>query len=162
MSIALSVFVHPSKILRSCAIFFSFCLLFISGYLCTQTQLLLSVQVFAVVICALASFLSFRQYLQYSVRSWHLLVLGQGQLRCCSIDGYAGNQVSHKCHDNNVYKLLSGTTLWPKILFLRLQSLECDENVNLVILSDALSNDDFRRLSIACRWIVKHAQTEPL
>lgn len=54
-----------------------------------------------------------------------------------------------------VVKLLPDSTIWPHFLLLRLR----DENHrirNVLILRDCMSIEDFRALSVACRWIAAH------
>ena len=60
-------------------------------------------------------------------------------------------------------QLLAGTTVWPGMLFLRLR-LESGKTRTIPILSDSVSEDTFRALSVACRWLVSHnmAKTQML
>ena len=55
--------------------------------------------------------------------------------------------------------MVPGSVIWPQMLLLRLRTLGDDNMINLMILSDAVSTDEFRRLSIACRWIVAKANS---
>ncbi|MBO9535940.1 MAG: flagellar hook-length control protein [Herbaspirillum sp.] len=52
-------------------------------------------------------------------------------------------------------QLLAGTTIWPGMLFLRLR-LENGKTRTITILSDSVSEDTFRALSVACRWLISH------
>lgn len=49
-------------------------------------------------------------------------------------------------------KMLGGTTLWSHLLLLRLR-LDSGSVRTIAILPDCVSNDTFRNLSVACRWI---------
>ncbi len=48
-----------------------------------------------------------------------------------------------------------GTTLWAHLILLRLKSQTGDIS-NLIILRDSTSAESFRKLSVACRWILAH------
>jgi hypothetical protein len=54
-----------------------------------------------------------------------------------------------------VVKLLPDSTIWPHLLLLRLQA-EDRRIRNVLILRDCMSAEDFRSLSVACRWIAAH------
>jgi hypothetical protein len=52
-------------------------------------------------------------------------------------------------------KLLPDSTIWPNLLLLRLQA-EDRKVRNVLILRDCMGTEDFRGLSVACRWIAAH------
>lgn len=52
-------------------------------------------------------------------------------------------------------QLLAGSTIWPGMLFLRLR-LENGKTRTIPILTDSVSEDTFRALSVACRWLISH------
>lgn len=54
-----------------------------------------------------------------------------------------------------VVRLLADSTIWPHLLLLRLQA-EDRRIRNVLILRDSVSAEDFRSLSVACRWIAAH------
>ena len=53
---------------------------------------------------------------------------------------------------SNMVNLMPDSTIWTHLLLLRLRG-EDDQIKVLPILRDCVDDDDFRRLSIACRWI---------
>lgn len=54
-----------------------------------------------------------------------------------------------------VVKLLPDSTIWPHLLLLRLQG-DDRRTRSVLILRDCMSAEDFRCLSVACRWIAAH------
>jgi hypothetical membrane protein len=155
MSIALSTLIHPSKILHFLAILFSIFLIFIGIYIAGDGPLPIFWRIFLVPICFIASIATLHNARRHNTKKWRITINQQGEFRCQMVT------VSNKFQDlrsHPTYFLISGTTLWSCILFLRLRRAQGDTTINLVIFSDALSKDEFRRMSVACRWIVKHAK----
>ena len=146
MSIAISVILRPSKILRFCVISFVFLLLFIGVFIASLKTLSLFNQSALIALCGFAAWRSFSYNQKIAKTSWRINIDGQGQLRCQS-----------NMESDDVFALMAGTTLWTQALFLRLHNQEKNVKVNIVILSDALGKDEFRRLSVACKWIVARA-----
>lgn len=144
MSIAISVVLRPSKILRYCTIFFSFLLLSIGVYIGSLDHLSLLERSAFIAVCTFAAWLSFIYAQRHAKTQWHLNIDGKGQLHC-QADSSA---------ESRPFKLVTGTTLWAQALFLRLHNSEDNLQMNLVILPDALSKDEFRRLLVACKWII--------
>jgi len=59
--------------------------------------------------------------------------------------------------------LIVRAMVWAEVLFLRIQhAADHKSAINIVIFSDMLTPDAFRRLSVACRWIVAHSGTTQL
>ncbi|WP_133166926.1 hypothetical protein [Solimicrobium silvestre] len=114
---------------------------------------------FLAVLCGLAAYRIFFQHQKNAKKIWHIAIDGKGQLRCLPVSSSAITPTNREFFESNPFYLMSGTTLWARVLFLRLHCLEDDVMINLVILSDALSRDEFRRLSVACKWIVAHAES---
>lgn len=54
-----------------------------------------------------------------------------------------------------VVRLMPDSTIWPHLLLLRLQA-EDRRIRNVLILRDSVSAEEFRSLSVACRWIAAH------
>jgi hypothetical protein len=152
MSIALSVALHPSKIVRICVILFAVLLLSIGIYIATLKNLSILNQSGLVALCCFAAFRCFIYNQKIARTSWRIHISGQGQLRCQS------NSETDDISDTPLLNLMPGTTLWTHALFLRLHNPEQNTKLNLVVLSDALSKDEFRRLAVACKWIAAHAQ----
>ena len=87
-------------------------------------------------------------------RTLHIDISGVGQIRLR--EQLASHSV-HNRDDHNgaaikVVHLLAGSTLWPYLLLLRLQS-EDRRIIVLPILPDCVPDGDFRALAAACRWI---------
>jgi toxin CptA len=57
-------------------------------------------------------------------------------------------------------RLLEGSTIWPNLLVLRLES-DGGRRIDLVILPDCLEARAMRRLAVACRWIAAQPVTPP-
>ena len=152
MSIAISAVLHPSKIARVCTITFALFLLLIGIYIGSLTTLPMLYQFALIATCCLAAWGSFLYSQKIAQASWCIHVDGQGKLRCQSI-AKAGDVLKR-----NPLNIMAGTTLWTHALFLRLNNQEENIRINLVVLPDALSKDEFRRLSVACKWIVAHAE----
>jgi hypothetical protein len=153
MSIAISVVLRPSKILRFCTISFAVLLLSIGIYIGNLKTLSLPNQSVLIALCCFAAWHSFFYNQKIAKTSWRIHIDGQGQLRC------QPNTQAADATDSPLLNLMPGTTLWTHALFLRLHNQEQNIRMNLVVLSDALSKDEFRRLAVACKWIVAHAES---
>lgn len=70
-------------------------------------------------------------------------------------DVYIKAQHKRKSVDRHPWRkviLSSATTLWSRALFLTFSG-EVKGKVSMCIFPDQLSKDEFRRLSVACRWL---------
>jgi len=155
MSIALSVVIHPSKTLHLLAIFFSFLLAFIGIYMAWPGTLTIFWRTVFALICLITSLSNFHHSRRLSRKKWRIAINQQGEFRCQILTLSNKSKDLQSCPP---YFLTSGTTLWSGVLFLRLRRAQANTAINLLIFSDALNKDEFRRMSIACRWIVKHAK----
>jgi hypothetical protein len=155
MSIALTVVLRSSKMLQVFAIFFSILLMATAIHVGCNVSLAMYLRIVLSLICLTASLANIFCIDSYLKKQWHIAISGQGEFRCSLSANFLE---PGKMHLLQSYYLAGGTTLWSKMLFLRLRGLNDDDKINLVIPSDALNKDEFRRLSIACRWIVKHAE----
>jgi hypothetical protein len=52
-------------------------------------------------------------------------------------------------------RLVENSVLWPHLLLVRLESTSGMRYV-LTILPDCMSDEEFRAVSVACRWIAAH------
>ena len=155
MPIALSLVLHPSKKLQILALLFSVILLLVgiaTGYASSFSSSLRIVVAALLVVSALVICWHVKTELQ---KHWAISITEHGEFHCHLLSAHTE---AFAQDGSEIRQLADGTVLWPKILFLRLQRLKDDNMINLVVLSDALSEDEFRRLSIACRWIVAHAK----
>lgn len=153
MSIAISVVLRPSKIVRFCTISFALCLLFIGIYIGSQNTIPVLNKFVLIATCCFAAWRSFLYSHKTAQTSWRIHIDGRGKLRCQST-AKAGDVLK-----GNPLNIMAGTTLWTSALFLRLHNREENIQLNLVVLPDALSNNEFRRLSVACRWIIAHTKS---
>jgi hypothetical protein len=88
----------------------------------------------------------------------HIDISGTGQIRVAR-----GGGSTSSCREQNwphvtngeVVRMMKDSTIWPKLLLLRLQAE--DGKITVVpVLPDCVSRDSFRALSVACRWIAAH------
>jgi len=152
MSIALTVTLRPSVKLHIVAILFSLVILFVGIYLCATGDAshywhYLS-GTFSVIV-AISCYLKIRSL---NRKTWRIAVNDHGEFQCTCLN-YRSTQ--RKSAISSPYVLASGTTLWSNLLFLRLKGRDSNTLINLMIFSDALNKDEFRQISIACRWVVR-------
>lgn len=156
MSIAIAVVLQPSKIVRCCVMSFSLFLVMIGIYIGSLENYSYLIRCILTGICGLASWLSFLYNKKIAKTRWRLSIDGKGQLRC-QPDSSLRAESFLSSQEINYLNLVTGTTLWPHALFLRLENREDNVMLNLVVLPDVLTKDEFRRLSVACRWIMARA-----
>ena len=155
MSIALSAQIVPSRLFQ-----LAYCLmaavLFITSIVLLRTaginHFLFSVNALLGAVCAIASFAlvaaAFRR--QTALR---IDVTGLGQIRLVeTLPDAAAGSVPWSEAVGEVVQLCQGSTLWPSLMVLRLQAVS-GRVTTLILLPDSLSDDAFRALSVACRWI---------
>lgn len=146
--IAIAAVLKPSKTMRLCATLFAILLLIIGAYIgCLKTPNPLNQYAFTA-ICFFAAWRIYLYQQQIAKTAWHMNIDGQGQLRCQS------KPFSSQALDSNPLKLGAGTTLWARALFLRIYNQKEKVTHNLIVFPDMISKDEFRRLSVACRWII--------
>jgi toxin CptA len=150
MSIAISVVLQPSKILRYSVTACAFILLFIAFYVATLKTLTLLNQSLFIAICFFAAWRSFLCAKKVAKTGWQMHINDLGQLR------YQAPDVEESYPAN----LVAGTTLWPHALFLRLHNQKENTRTNMVVLPDMLKKDEFRRVLIACKWMVAHTASD--
>ncbi len=157
MSIALAVVIQPSKLLQLCVTLFASLLIVIGVYVTCLPHLSIFARSVLVAFCCFAVWRGFVYNQKVAQLSWRLIVSNQGQL-WCQLNSLPSNSIQTKIFlKSTAVNLLAGTTLWANVLFLRLYNAEYETTINLVVFPDALSPDEFRRLSIACKWIVTQA-----
>ncbi len=162
MSIAITVVLRSSKLLHASTLFFSLFLALIGIYLGSLKIFSLLVQFVFVVFCFYAAWRSFLYGHNLTKAKWHISIDGQGHFRCQSsifkLNASAVNFPDDVSPDGVLFNLVAGTTLWANALFLCLRN-QGGETINLIIFPDALDKGEFRRLSIACKWIVAHTKS---
>lgn len=107
----------------------------------------------AAVICLVSAVVIFLQVRRANLRHWRITVDGNGRFHC-QLPQTQRTITDFQC------ELDVKTVIWPTALFLNLRRLDNDNMINLVILSDALDGDEFRQLSIACRWMMTRSTSK--
>lgn len=93
----------------------------------------------------------------------HIDISGAGQIRlrfeASSRWSCMNKNWPHVAQDERVYRLQRGSTIWTHLLLLRLEDEE-QGRITIPILPDCVSRDNFRTLSVACRWLAIHGGSE--
>ncbi len=155
MSIALSATIRPSRLLAGFQFVMAAVLLSTSFWLLQSADSFgfsLSLPRVLAILCAIASFALIVQPLRRRT-ALRIDVTGLGQIRLVETlpDAEAGSTAWSDAV-GEVVQLRQGSTLWSSLMVLRLQSVS-GRLTNLILLPDSLSDDAFRALSVACRWI---------
>lgn len=156
MSIALSITVQPSRALRFAARYMCFCIAVVGclvgfgmiGHFSFELRIFISI---ASLIGALFALFQLR----HVGKTFRLDISAIGNIRLRQYEdrNHAGMLRDSSSDDGGeTVRLMEGSTLWPGLMFLHLQS-ECGRMTVLRILPDSISHQDFRALSVACRWI---------
>ncbi len=160
MSIAVSVVVKPSRWLLTmvgcmCAVVIFVGILVISekiGELSSAIRLLDGAICIAVALLGFVGVISKR-------KTFHIDISGVGQIRLIEDIGLDNSILyRHQVYGpeaGKIVRLMGNSTCWPFFLLLRFQ----DDNQRIVILPilpDCLTENSFRALSVACRWIAAH------
>jgi toxin CptA len=160
MSIAVSAVVRPSRLLLAAIGAMCLCILSVAvtvGFGAVG-ELPFGSRVAIAVICAGTAFSCFFAAIQ-SRKTFHIDISGVGQIRLSQDNDAAGISGSRERPDQRgsgeVVQLLADSTIWPGMLLLRLAG-QNRRVTNLLILPDSLAAQDFRALSVACRWIAAH------
>lgn len=156
MSIAVTTVVRPSRLLLAMVTAAWLCVILIAGLvgcnyfgiLSLWERLLLALTYFVMASsCWILFFFAQKFYL--------IAISSAGQIRLLQLDSSA-NDVQQVFDNDNagwlVVNMLEDSTLWPKLLLLRLRS-GSGHLIILPILPDSVSLQSFRSLSVACRWI---------
>jgi toxin CptA len=95
-------------------------------------------------------------------KSLHIDISGIGQIRLAEHNELAAvlaGSANQTPAFGEVLQLQADSTLWSFLLLLRLQS--ADQKVKILpILPDSVGADNFRALSVACRWIATHHNSD--
>lgn len=105
-----------------------------------------------IVVCMVLGFLGWKQILRHALlRASNsivaLLVNAKSELSCQSLSG-----------DWQTAELLPTTTVTPKLTVLNLKLLEQPIKISVVILTDSIADEDFRKLRIWLKW-AHHAES---
>ncbi len=158
MSIAVSAVVKPSRSLLAMVGGMCVGIMFI-GVVADMEQIgdwpLLS-RVAMVGVCFFIALQGFYRIAK-NRRTRHIDISGTGQIRLSEYRGLAGafsENIGNE-HADGVVHLMANSTLWPNLLLLRLRT-DDGRICMLPILRDSVAANDFRSLSVACRWIAAH------
>ena len=155
MSIALSAQIRPSRLLQLLFFCMAAVLLLTSLRLLwaiDMAHFFVSLHALLGAICAIASFaLVASCFRRRTALRIDVTGLGQIQLLETCADADAGSPTRSDA-EGEVVRLCPGSTLWSSLMVLRLQSVS-GRITTLILLPDSLSDDAFRSLSVACRWI---------
>lgn len=159
MSIAISVVVKPSRLLRILTFGMSSVLLAIGllsglGLIGNLTD---AVRATVAISSFFPAFFGFYHIVR-NRKVLHIDITSLGQIRLREIDVGISCQTQKRPHVNGLGRMVQlsqDSTIWPQLLLLRFQA-DTGETVVMPILPDCVSRDGFRALSVACRWIAAH------
>lgn len=149
MSIALSTVVHPSKRLQVALYAFCGVIVIVAGLttLGAASNFLFSARLMIVAISLMG--VTFAVILfQRQQKTWRIHISPEGIIRLCQESEGFGQPAEPE----TVFRLMPGSTLWPSLLLLNLES-EGGQTLVLRILPDSVSPQEFRALSVALRWV---------
>jgi hypothetical protein len=156
MSIAVSAVVQPSRLLFAMVSAMSLCVAAAGvavgvgqlGTFSIAPRILLAT--FNVFLAVFGFYHGVRQR-----KILHIDISGAGQLRLTKVwptRTCIDTNWPHVSERGDVVRLLSDSTIWPQLLLLRLQN-DGGKITTLPIFPDCVSSENFRALSVACRWI---------
>ena len=153
MSIAVSVVVIPSRLLLAAVGGMCIAIAFFAGMigLAQIGELSGYSRLLVAGSCIAAAFFGF-YWVARTRKTFRIDISDIGQIRMEEYIGARGFSSLTEVAKSNVVKLMPDSTIWSHLLLLRLQG-EDNQITVLPILRDCVENDDFRALSIACRWI---------
>ncbi|MGV8892231.1 MAG: protein YgfX [Burkholderiaceae bacterium] len=163
MSIAVTAVVRPSRLLLVMVTVAWFCLILIAGLVgCNYLGVLSAWErpfiVIAYVFVASACWSVFF----FAQKSYLITISSIGQIRLLELGASVGNGLivlDNDSSDKFIVNLQNDSTLWPKLLLLRLRSDNGHLTV-LCILQDSVSLQSFRSLSVAFRWITARVKRD--
>ncbi|MBC7501263.1 MAG: hypothetical protein H7315_12305 [Herminiimonas sp.] len=157
MSIAVSAIIKPSKTLFVIVSFMSLGMI-VLGALVVLIQMALYANWLRLSVMMIFTLLAGILYHQAIIqpRVIRIDISGIGQIRLFN--------ESHRDSDlhprsGHLMRLIPGSTLWTGLLLLRMQD-DIGQTKVLIVLPDSLADDGFRSLSVACRWIAGHNNSE--
>jgi toxin CptA len=89
----------------------------------------------------------------------HIDISGAGQIRlveACGTGACAAANRPHLKKNGQVVHLLPSSTLWRQMLLLRLRT-GSGRVITVPVMPDSVSQNGFRALSVACRWILSQS-----
>lgn len=174
MSIAASVVINPSRLLRFLLALLAALVIAVACWIALFAQLAYFessiLSAFSGQALSLIPFVA-GAYLFHSAfrprKSFQLDISGLGEIRLREHDTRAAADPGKSSPDSkrgsDAVRLMDDTTIWPKLLALRLCRAD-GTRTSLVVLPDMVEPDDFRALLVAIRWIAARGtqQEQPL
>ncbi|MET2990336.1 protein YgfX [Herbaspirillum seropedicae] len=156
MSIAVSADIKPSRLLLLVTGFACLCVALTGVLLCVWLPGSWSwpARIALALACIIAAGVALLTVLRERKTIW-LHISGTGQIRVVEHLLAASSRTKPQVMSAGLAQLLAGSTIWPGMLFLRLR-LESGKTRTIPVLSDSVSEDTFRALSVACRWLISH------
>jgi len=158
MSIAISAIIKPSRILDA-LIGSLACSVLATGAVISAGMVGELSLVSRSLIGACSVFIALSVFYQRTRNrsEFHVHISGLGQIRIAKLrdqsDGMMNNSPLPPVGAQ--VRLLPASTIWPWLLLLRLQP-EGQPMIVIPIMPDCVSDDTFRALSVACRWLAAH------
>lgn len=157
MTIAVSAQIKPSRFFSSC-IFGMAIMLLLTGLLVISEQAgtfsLAGRMIVTAVSLVSALFLVFLHF--RSKKTVQIDISGSGQIHIREDIHNVSAQVSRQkqiASDADVFYLVNGSVIWPSLLLLHVES-DSKEKKYLMIFSDAVKEEEFKALYIACQWLI--------
>lgn len=155
MSIAVSILIKPSKVLRlmvGAIGVLTACLAILIGIDSVGYFSFISRMV--MVSASIVTLGSCIFYVLKPIKTYRIDISNTGQIRLTCLNLYP---ICNADNGNNgeIVSMMDGSTLWSGLLLLRLQ-LDTGHKHILRVLPDSVSPESFRMLLVACRWIAAH------
>ncbi len=156
---AISVVVKPSGVLLAAVGVMGAMTLFAAGMVASGKVGELSIypRLLVTAFCIAAALAGFFQAF-WNRKTFRVDISGIGQIRLREYNGSTSSSLvrgvleSDEGGELEVVKLMADSTIWPHLLLLRFQ-LGDGRITALPILPDCVSEESFRALAVACRWI---------
>jgi len=156
MSIAVSADIKPSRLLlilmAAVALIVACIGVFLAFTLVGSLSLIFRIAL--AVACIFVAGAAFWMVLQNRKSVW-LHISGTGQIRLVEHHVVARTKIGGQVMRGGLAQLLAGSTVWPNLLLLRLR-LDNGQVRTIPILVDSVSQETFRALQVACRWVASH------
>jgi toxin CptA len=156
MSIAVSADIKPSRLLLALMAMATAVIALIGVVFAFALvgQLSFVFRISLAVVCVVVAGFAFWLVLKNRKAVW-LHISATGQIRLVEHHAVMRDQAGSLVMRGGLAQLLPGSTVWPNLLLLRLR-LESGRVRTIPILPDSVSQETFRALQVACRWVASH------
>ncbi|MES2832246.1 MAG: protein YgfX [Pseudomonadota bacterium] len=153
MSIAVSALIIPSRIVKVLTVVMCAGAIAIGATIGAgvSNDLMLGVRLTLAAVCILSA-LSVIKNVWANGESHRLDISATGIISICVADSAKTDITSNSQQRPHICTLLPSSTLWSSMMILNLQGHDGRKST-LVVFPDTLSNESFRSLSVACRWL---------